>query len=195
MLVCLALVAPWQWVVTRAVVGVLLVVGGSTFIARFYRRRSLEIEGSAGAAIRAEEPAEDTFDLAPAQARFAKALLRLALILVPEYFVVVLLVAGFGGWLSPLNGSAHEPVATAAAIVLGTLLVIPTAGEIPLPQGLSSAGFSLGVVGALLVTLPAVSLPSLVMVGRALTWRVTAAAAGAVAIGGAVAALLLTGLS
>ena len=189
-LVFLALVAPWQWVVTRAVVGVTLVVVGSTLIARFARRRSPD----ADAVPNTTTPAE-AFDLGASPARFAKALLRLTLILVPEYFVVVLLIGAFGGWLFPLsNGSGNQAMALGAALILGTLLVIPTAGEIPLAQGLSVAGAGLGAVGALLVTLPAVSLPSLVMVGRALTWRVTIAAAGAVATAGAIAAVLLTAL-
>jgi uncharacterized membrane protein YraQ (UPF0718 family) len=190
-LVFLALVAPWQWVATRAVVGVALVVVGSTLIARFAKRRSLDDDAVPNATTTAPE----TFDLSASPARFAKALLRLTLILVPEYFVVVLLIGAFGGWLFPLsNGSGNQAMALAAALILGTLLVIPTAGEIPLAQGLSVAGAGLGVVGALLVTLPAVSLPSLVMVGRALTWRVTIAAAGAVAIAGGVAAVLLSAL-
>jgi hypothetical protein len=45
-------------------------------------------------------------------------------------------------------------------------------------------------VGALLITLPALSLPSIVPVGRALFWRVTLAMA-AVAAAGLLAGLLL----
>jgi uncharacterized membrane protein YraQ (UPF0718 family) len=187
-LVFLALVAPWQWVATRAVVGLLLVVFGSTFVARFAQRRRIDPDAAPN------EPAgPDAFDLAQAPRRFVLTLGRLALVLVPEYFVVVMLVGAFGGWLFPLSaGHVLAAVALLAAIVLGILLVIPTAGEIPLVQGLSAAGFGFGVVGALLITLPAVSLPSMVMVGRTLTWRVTIATAGVVAVGGAVAAGLLS---
>ena len=134
--------------------------------------------------------------LSDAPTRFAKALGRLALILIPEYFAVVMLIGAFGGWLFPLSsGSTNHFATTCAAVILGTLLVIPTAGEIPLAQGLSAAGFGLGVVGALLITLPAASLPSMVMVGRALTWRVTVAIAGVVAVAGLIAGLALAGLS
>jgi hypothetical protein len=48
----------------------------------------------------------------------------------------------------------------------GVLLVIPTAGEIPILQGLAIAGVAAGPIGALLITLPAVSLPGTAMVGR-----------------------------
>lgn len=197
-LVFLALVAPWQWVATRAVIGVLLVVFGSAFIARFARRRPLEVDSRRATTPLAADISkpDDEFSLGRAPWRFAKALGRLALFLVPEYFVVVLLIGAFGGWLFPMSsGSGNQTLAIAASLILGTLLVIPTAGEIPLAQGLSAAGFGLGVIGALLITLPAVSLPSLVMVGRALTWRVTLAAAAGVAVAGAAAALLLTAIS
>lgn len=203
-LVFLALVAPWQWVATRAVIGALLVVFGSAFIARFARRRSLEADAvpartalptNDSKPINDSKP-DDEFALGQAPLRFAKALSRLVLVLIPEYFIVVLLIGAFGGWLFPMStGSANQSLAIAASLILGTLLVIPTAGEIPLAQGLSAAGFGIGVIGALLVTLPAVSLPSLVMVGRALTWRVTVAAAVGVAVAGAVAAVLLSAIS
>jgi uncharacterized membrane protein YraQ (UPF0718 family) len=196
-LVFLALVAPWQWVATRAAIGALLVVGGSAFVARFAPGRTLDPDAVPRATVSAGPPPAD-FSLAGAPARFARALLKLAAILVPEYFAVVLLVGAFGGWLFPLtggSGSAGQPLAVGAAVALGTLFVVPTAGEIPLLQGLSAAGFGAGVIGALLITLPAVSLPSLVMVGRALSWRVTVAVTGAVAVAGMYAALLLAGLT
>lgn len=192
-IVFLALVAPWQWVATRLVVGAILVVVGSAIAARWATNRRTATD-----AVPNDQDARlpVTFDLAGAPTRFAKALTRLALILIPEYFVVVMLIGAFGGWLFPLSGgSANHLAATGSAVILGTLLVIPTAGEIPLVQGLSAAGFGLGVVGALLITLPAVSLPSMVMVGRALTWRVTVAIACVVAVAGVVAGVALTIIS
>lgn len=188
----LALVAPWQWVATRAVFGALLVVFGSTFAARWANNQKSDDVSSVAARPELSEP----FDLAAAPAKFGKTLLRLTLILVPEYFIVVLLIGAFGGWLFPLSGDAtNQLAAVAAAVILGTSLVIPTAGEIPLAQGLSAAGFGLGAIGALLITLPAVSLPSMVMVGRALTWRVTLTVAAAVAVTGAISGLALTSIS
>ena len=95
-------------------------------------------------------------------------------------------------------GGGHLTTGVVVAVVaagLGTLLVIPTGGEIPVLQGLALAGFSLGGTGALLLTLPAVSLPGMAMVGRALGWRTTWATAGTVAAGGLLAGGLLTVLS
>jgi len=115
---------------------------------------------------------------------------------VPEYLVVVLAVGAFRGWLFPLSGgvlSAGVLVVLLAAVV-GTLLVISTAGEIPILQGLALAGLSLGGIGALLLTLPAASLPGMAMVGRAFGWRTTWLTAATVAVGGLLAAGLLTAL-
>ena len=188
-LVFLALVAPWQWTATRIVVGVLVVVGGSALVARLTARREIPVEQVTGSV----EPV-DWFAQAPE--RFARTLLRLGLTLVPEYLVVVLAVGAFRGWLFPLSGgvlSAGVLVVLLAAVV-GTLLVISTAGEIPILQGLALAGLSLGGIGALLLTLPAASLPGMAMVGRAFGWRTTWLTAATVAVGGLLAAGLLTAL-
>jgi hypothetical protein len=81
-----------------------------------------------------------------------------------------------------------------AAALIGTLLVIPTAGEIPILSGLALAGLSFGAVGALLITPPAVSLPGMALVGSAFGWWVTAATAGVVAAGGVLGGALLLAL-
>ena len=58
--------------------------------------------------------------------------------------------------------------------------------------GLAAAGASGGVLGALLIVLPAVSLPSAIMVGRALGWKATAATAGAAVVAGLLAGGILS---
>ncbi|HEY0358442.1 MAG TPA: permease [Mycobacteriales bacterium] len=185
-LVFLLFVAPWQWTVTRAVVGIVLVVGGAALVARLTDRRTVPVE---------EVPAVEATPGNPL-ARYARALGRLVLTVVPEYLVVVTLVGAFRGWLFPLGHDARGTgvLVVLVAAVAGTLLVIPTAGEIPILQGLALAGLSLGVVGALLITLPAVSLPGMALVGRAFGWRVTVATAGVVAAGGVLAGGLLLAL-
>src|SRR3954463_12991153 len=167
-LVFLAFVAPWQWTLTRIVVGLLVVVGGSALVARLTERRELPVSQVA------PEPEAGDWS-AQAPERFARTLLRLLLTLVPEYLLVVLAIGAFRGWLFPIGGhglSAGAGVIVVAAVV-GTLLVIPTGGEIPILQALALAGLSLGTLGALLLTLPAASLPAMAMVGRALGWRTT----------------------
>ena len=188
-IVFLALVAPWQWTVTRVVVGAVVVVGGSALVARLTSPPEVPLRDVTGD----DQPAPvDWFASAPG--RFARTLLRLLVTLVPEYLVVVLAVGAFRGWLFPIGGgTVHAGVVVlVVAAVVGTLLVIPTGGEIPVLQGLALAGVSLGGIGALLLTLPAVSVPGMAMVARTFGWRTTWATAALVAVGGVVAGVVLT---
>ncbi|MEU4214180.1 permease [Actinoplanes sp. NPDC026623] len=181
-IVFLLLVAPWQWTATRLVVGALVVVGGAALVSRIAEGRSPAVP----------VVVDEVEDQGPSLRRYQAVLLRLGVTLVPEYLVVVMLVGAFRGWLLPLGpGPASGLLLVVVAALLGTALVIPTAGEIPVAQGMALAGLSLGGVGALLVTLPAVSLPGMVMVWRAFGWRVTVATAGVAAAGGVLAAGML----
>jgi uncharacterized protein len=129
--------------------------------------------------------------------RYLRSLVRFALVLIPEYAVVVLGLGVVSATLSDFGGLAHRLglLAVVVAAVLATLLVIPTGGEIPVILAALGAGAGLGVAGVLLVALPALSLPSMVMVGRALGWRATWASAGVVLVGGLVAGALLSALA
>ncbi|MEV6842803.1 permease [Actinoplanes sp. NPDC051411] len=182
-IVFLLLVAPWQWTAVRLVVGALIVVAGAVVVAWLADGRPDSVPATPAAH---EGPP-------PSLRRYLAALLRLALTLVPEYVVVVLLIGAFRGWLFPFDGR-FGPVAVTVivAAVAGTALVIPTAGEIPILQGLAVAGLATGAVGALLVTLPAVSIPGMVLVWRTLGRRATVATAAVVMAGGLVAAAALT---
>ncbi|PRX50927.1 hypothetical protein B0I33_10178 [Prauserella shujinwangii] len=182
----LLLVGPWQWAATRLAVGALLVAGVSALAGRLARGgHPAGLDGVPGL------PPE------PAGRRFTGALARFAVVLIPEYAILVFAVGALRGWLFPFADGAGVPVlaAVALAAVLGTLAVIPTAGEIPVLLALATAGAAPAIGGALLITLPAVSLPSMVMVGRALGWRVTTVVGGGVAAAGAASAALLTVLS
>jgi uncharacterized protein len=188
-LVFLLLVAPWQWTATRLVVGAATVFVGAAVVARLAER-----PGPA-ASIEPPAPAESTRPRAVA-GRFVGSLLRLSLVLLPEYLVMVLLVGAFRGWLLAMGpGAAAASVAAVILVaVIGTLVVIPTAGEIPIMQGMALVGVSSGVLGALLITLPAVSAPGIAMVVRGFGWRATVATTVLVIvaglIGGAVLSLL-----
>jgi uncharacterized protein len=186
-LVFLACVAPWEWTVTRLLVGIGTVVGGAAVVAMVAQRGEDPLPPTMDAAV-----VDDTPDGAPVAVRFVTALLRLCLVLVPEYLVMVLVIGACRGWLLSVIDPTHRGLLiVAVATVLGTLLVIPTAGEIPILQGLALLGVSSGVLGALLITLPVVSLPGIAMVARSFGWRATCAtAAVAVAAGLAGAAFL-----
>ena len=104
----------------------------------------------------------------------------------------------WSAWSAPHRAASSGrggALAILVAALIGTLLVLTTGGEIPILLGLAAAGASAGVLGARLIVLPAVSLPSAVMVGRALGWRATAATAGATVVAGLVAGGLLSALA
>jgi uncharacterized membrane protein YraQ (UPF0718 family) len=183
----LAVVAPWQWVVTRLLVGIVLVFGVTVLVDRLTRRG-----GAATGTSRATLLAETDAPVRTAPRRFAVTLGRLSVTLLPEYAVVVFAIGVFRGWLFPLGANAsHWGMLAVVFALIGTLVVIPTAGEIPVLQGLAAAGAGAGVLGTLLITLPAISLPSMIMVMRDLSWRVTLAMAGGVAAAGLAAGALL----
>jgi len=135
-LVFLLFVAPWQWTATRLVVGVLIVVGGSALVARLVEGRQAEertdlsrltdeVEEDGGA-----EPVGREW-LARAPKRFGQALLRLSVVLVPEYLVIVLLIGAFRGWLFPVGGT------------LGSGVLVVTLPAVSLP-GVAMVGRALG---------------------------------------------------
>jgi uncharacterized membrane protein YraQ (UPF0718 family) len=189
-IVFLAIVLPWQWAATRVIVGAVLVFGVTGLVARWLAPRDASV------ALEDADPEPETADPSTVR-RFVRALTRLSVVLVPEYLVLILLVGLLRGWLLPLGDSAAAwPVLfTLLAAVAGTLVVIPTGGEIPLMAGLAALGVGAGPLGALLITLPAISIPSMVMVGRAMGWRVTAGTGVAVAVCGTAAGALLWALT
>ncbi|HLR85756.1 MAG TPA: permease [Nocardioidaceae bacterium] len=194
-LVFLFLVAPWQWGVARLAVGIVVVITAAVITGEIARRRA----GASPTQVMTPRAATDepTPALSELPGRFLRSLWRISRVLVPEYAIVVLIVGGFSGWLArftEITGTGGVAALVLAAVV-GTLLVIPTGGEIPVLIGLSAVGASSGLLGVLLITLPALSVPSMVMVARALSVRVTMAAAITVAGGGLLAAGVLTTMS
>lgn len=184
----LGLTMSWQVVSTRAVVGVVVVLGAA-FIAQ---RQAREVD--ANELIDVEHDPQGVADM---PWRFAKALTRYVAIVVPEYLILVALTGLFSGWLSDFThlGNVSGLLALLLVGVVGALLVIPTGGEIPVVAGLSAAGASLGVAGVLLITLPALSIPSLVMVARSFGTRTTMSVIAWVIAGGLLSAALLTALT
>ena len=61
-----------------------------------------------------------------------------------------------------------------AFAVAGMLFVIPTAGEVPIIQAMLALGMGVGPAGALLITLPPVSVPSFAMLAGSFRPRVLA---------------------
>jgi uncharacterized membrane protein YraQ (UPF0718 family) len=179
----LALVLSWKWALLRAVSAVVLLalVG---LVAHRLARPGSDLPEPGTADLRAANPRQ-------ALVRFVGTLARLCVTLLPEYLAIVLLLGAFRGWLFPASQSvaALGILAVVLFAVAGTLFVIPTAAEIPIIQGLLLAGLPIAPAATLLITLPAVSLPSLVMVARAFSVRATIAFAGLVVLVGVLTAL------
>ncbi|MDQ4503512.1 permease [Sinomonas sp. ASV322] len=184
----MAFVLPWQFLAVRVGTGVILVFGLTLLVGRLAKGTTVA------------DPADEPVEAATATrsaVRFVKALARLAVRLLPEYAVVVLLLGGFRGWLFPAAGTLASWGLLAAVLlaVVGTLFVIPTAAEIPIIGGLMAAGVGMGPLGALVLTLPALSLPSMLMVRRAFPGRVIVATGLAVMAMGLVGALAMAVLA
>ncbi|WP_030444187.1 permease [Actinocatenispora sera] len=191
-LVFLFLVAPWQFGVVRLLVGVLLVVGGTALVTWLLGDRAAPTLPAAVAVDGRPGPVR----LRDLPLRYLTSLGRFAAVLVPEYLLVVFALGWVSGPLARFDGldARWGVLAVLVCAVVGTALVIPTGGEIPVVLALVAAGAHAGTIGALLITLPALSVPSMVLVGRALSWRATLTMAAAVVVAGLLAAALLAAL-
>lgn len=190
-IVFMGLVLGWRWALLRIVVGLVLVFGVGLLAQRYLSAG--DVPDAARASVLAAEV--DPGPRGNVVRRYATTLGRLCLGLVPEYAVVVLALGAGRAFLFPAMNPAvgHAVWLVALLAVTGTLFVIPTAGEIPIVQTLTGFGLGAAGAGALMITLPATSLPSLIMVGRAVPSRVLAFVAGAVVVMGLATAALAFG--
>jgi len=186
-LVFLGLTMSWPFVTTRVVVGIVVVLIAAVLVSR--RFSTVQVETP-------ETLPSDPRTWGEMLSRFGRALGLYLMVLVPEYVLLVVLVGFFSGWLSDFAAlSQHAgPLALLLVGVIGAALVIPTGGEIPVVVGLTAAGAGYGVAGVLLITLPGLSIPSIVMVARHFGIRTTLLVTGWVVVGGLIAAGLLVAL-
>ncbi|HHT8453157.1 TPA: permease [Escherichia coli] len=101
--------------------------------------------------------------------RWGRALWTLFWSTIPVYILAVLVLGAARVWLFPhADGAVDNSLMWVVAMaVAGCLFVIPTAAEIPIVQTMMLAGMGTAPALALLMTLPAVSLPSLIMLRKA----------------------------
>lgn len=184
-IVFMGFVLGWGWALLRIGVGLVLVAGG-VYIGNRWG------EGQTPKAVSEQLHADAEPDAGPTARRFFGTLGRLSLGLLPEYIIIVGILGAVRAWLFPTMTPAvgHSLLLVVALAVVGTLFVIPTAGEIPIVQTLMSYGLGLGGAGALMITLPAISLPSMAMVSQAVSKAELARLAAWVAVMGLVTALL-----
>lgn len=168
-LIFMGFVLGWRWAALRLMLGALMVFGLGYLANRMASAREVpQAEGSLVAPV--AQPQNGAFR------RWLSLLARMALRLIPEYVVLVLLLGAARAWLFPVIGPeiGNHLVWVAAFAVAGMLFVIPTAGEVPIIQAMLSLGMGVGPAGALLMTLPPISFPSLAMLARSFPLRVLA---------------------
>jgi uncharacterized membrane protein YraQ (UPF0718 family) len=137
-------------------------------------------------------------DTRPLPVRFVAVLAGLSVRLLPEYLAVVFVLGVFRGVLFPADaGSGAAAVAVLLLLlVAGIALPVPTGGEVAVVAAALAAGLAAPAAAVLLVTLPVLSLPSLLMVRHAFPRRLLAGTTGvvaAVALAGAGVTAVLTG--
>lgn len=161
-LVFMGFVLGWQWAGLRLAVGLFLVFFVAYVVGRF-------ADHEAVSPVLSLTDSEDSESRVSIWIVWLKSLWRLSKTVIPEYVVLVCLLGAVRAWLFPaVTPSVNGISWTLALAFTGTLFVIPTAGEIPIVQTLMSFGLGVGPVAALLTALPALSLPSLMMLYRAI---------------------------
>jgi uncharacterized protein len=189
-LVFMGFVLGWNWVGLRLALGALMVFGLGYLINRLVPPAEQAAADQRVAELVASQPTSGIFK------RWIATLWRMSIRLIPEYIVLVLLLGAARAWLFPHAGPeiGNSIGWIIALAVAGTLFVIPTAGEVPIVQAMLALGVGAGPAGTLLMTLPPISVPSLVIVSRSFKPRVLAVVTLIVVAFGIVGGLLAVGL-
>jgi len=122
--------------------------------------------------------------------RWMREFMTLAIRLLPEYLILVLLLGAARAWLFPVFNADDSMIWIVAMALAGTLFVIPTAGEVPIVQAMLALGMGAGPAAALIMTLPAISLPSLAMLGSVFNLRIRLVIAFGVVFSGIIAGFI-----
>jgi len=191
-LVFMGFVLGWNWAALRLVLGVLMVFGLGYLVNRLVTPKEAEAADAQLAQLAAlQEQARGN-----AFARWLSLFVRMAVRLIPEYIVLILLLGAARAWLFPHVGPeiGNQFGWIVALAVAGMLFVIPTAGEVPIIQAMLSLGMGVGPAGALLMTLPPISVPSLAMLARSFRPRLLTLVAVSVVLFGVVSGGLAVAL-
>lgn len=173
----------WQWLALRLLFGVFMVFGLGWLANRLGGQERVAVARSA------EPETADGPEIS--FTRWLGVLWRMSLRLIPEYALLVLILGGVRAWLFPHLGHEIDGslIWILAFAISGALFVIPTAGEVPIVQGMLALGIGVGPAAALLVTLPPISAPSIMMLYRSFPSRVLAAVSIGVVITGCAAGI------
>ncbi|WP_019120403.1 permease [Brevibacillus massiliensis] len=185
-LVFMFFVLGWKFTLLRFVLGAVLVFGVTTLANRLAKNQPA-LEPLPTPLKQAAQPDDGSF-----LGRWIKAFGKMAFSMTPLYILTVMALGASRAWLFPtldVNLADNFWLIVAMSIA-GTLFVIPTAAEIPIMQSVIAMGLGSGTAAALMITLPVISLPSILMVRRAFPAKVLAFLAGSVVALGIVAGLI-----
>jgi len=183
-LVFMGFVLGWHFALIRLLAGLAIVPGVALLVQRWVKEsdRPSSLPETATAA----EP-QGGF-----MARWGRALWTLFWSTIPVYILAVLLLGAARVWLFPhADGAIDNSLMWVVAMaIVGCLFVIPTAAEIPVVQTMMMAGMGMAPALALLITLPAVSLPSLIMLRKSFPAKALWLTGGLVAVSGVIVGAL-----
>ncbi|VFU08794.1 permease [Methylocella tundrae] len=189
-IVFMGFVLGWNWSALRLALGLLMVFGLGYLVNRMVTPKEAEEAEARLATLVGNTPTSGAFT------RWMRILWRMSVRLVPEYIVLVLLLGAARAWLFPQIDPQidNHLIWIVALAVAGTIFVIPTAGEVPIIQAMLSLGMGVGPAGALLMTLPPISAPSVAMLARSFPPRVLALVTASVVAFGVIGGLLAVAL-
>lgn len=178
-LVFMGFVLGWQFTLIRLVAGLATVLVVATLVQKWTSETAVNV---APVELPAAEPQGGFLN------RWGKALWSLFWSTIPVYILAVLVLGVARVWLFPhADGVVDNTLFWVVAMAIaGCLFVIPTAAEIPIVQAMMMAGMGTAPALALLITLPAVSLPSLVMLRKSFPAKALWLTAGLVVLCGVV---------
>lgn len=181
-LVFMGFILGWQFSLIRIVVGLLLIA----IVVAIANRMTIEDAPDEApsptlAPIEREDRSARSLSVA-----WLKELWNEMIAILPGYALIVFILGGLRAWLFPPDFTIHAAGLGGMTLVslVGTLFVIPTAGEVPIVQMLLAHGMSVGAAVALIITLPAISLPSIFIVRKAFPAKVLAMTFGVIFAGG-----------
>lgn len=175
-LIFMTAVLSWKFTLLRLVFGLIVTFGVSYVAGRM--AGNVEVpQDTLEKTIRTEASV-------PLWKRWLASVWSMAIHLVPAYFVTVLLLGAARAWLFPTfgDGALDGVLLLIVFSIAGALFVIPTAAEIPIIQAFLAIGVATAPAASLLVVLPALSLPSLLMIRRSFPGRVVAFVFGSVVL-------------
>ena len=180
-LVFMGFVLGWQFALIRLVAGLATVLVVATLVQKWVK------EAVTQPAVVPELPVETTAEKG-FFSRWLSALWTLFWNTIPVYILAVLVLGAARVWLFPhADGVVDNTLFWVIAMAIaGCLFVIPTAAEIPIVQTMMVAGMGVAPALALLITLPAVSVPSLIMLRKAFPAKALWLTGGLVVLCGAV---------